>query len=90
MLGVTIPRGSLYYHQERHRHDVTLNPTLRGRVETLARRMHDLFRAGRTPVVDRMPKCGVCSLEPLCQPQWSGRKAAAWDRWQKLLKQDDL
>ncbi len=88
MLGVSISHGYLYYHQERHRHEVLFTEAGRRRVELLAARMHELFRSGRTPVVDRMPKCKVCSLEELCRPQWSGRKSTAWERWQKLAKRD--
>lgn len=89
MLGVSIARGFLYYHQERHRQEVRLTVCLRRRVETLAMRMRELVLCGKTPVIDRMPKCRVCSLEELCQPQWSGRKNTAWSRWERLLKKDD-
>jgi len=67
MLGVSVGSGFLYYHQERHRHSVVLTRELRDRVEGLAHRMHELYRAGITPVMGRMPKCRVCSLEQLWQ-----------------------
>ncbi len=90
MLGVSIPRGFLYYHQERHRQEVKLTDDLRQRVESLSIRMRELVHSGKTPLMDRMPKCRVCSLEELCQPQWSGRKATTWERWKRLLMKDDV
>ncbi|MCC7342896.1 MAG: CRISPR-associated protein Cas4 [Bryobacterales bacterium] len=87
MLGIPISHGYLYYHQERRRHEVEIGEGLRSRAETLAKRMHALFDAGKTPVVDRMPKCRVCSLEPVCKPEWSGRGVSTWERWHKLLKE---
>lgn len=84
MLGVEIPFGYLYYHQERHRHEVLFTDSIRCRVELLAARMHELFHSGHTPVVDRMPKCKVCSLVQICCPQWTGRTSTAWERWRHL------
>ena len=84
MLGIAVPNGLIYYHQTRHRIPVLFTQELRGRVEHLARRMHDLFRSGRTPRAERMAKCKSCSLEELCQPQWLGRKTDPWRRWMEL------
>lgn len=89
MLNVSVPFGFLYYHQERHRHEVRLDVELRAHVQSLAVRMHALFGSRQTPVVDRMPKCRVCSLEALCQPHWSERGGIAWTRWLKLLAKEE-
>jgi CRISPR-associated exonuclease Cas4 len=85
MLGCSISRAFLYYHQVRHRCEVPLSDKLRIRVETLASRMHELFLSGKTPKMDRMPKCRSCSLDELCKPQWTGAGSRAWERWKAFI-----
>ena len=87
MLRIAIPEALIYYHQTRHRVPVPLTSSLRGRVETLSQRMHDLFRDRQTPRAERMPKCRSCSLVELCQPQWLGSRSDPWLRWRKLAKE---
>ena len=86
MMGVHIPRGFLYYHQERHRVEVEFSSDLRDRVEALSAAMHKLYQSGETPVVARMPKCRVCSLDGICQPQWSGTQDNVWEKWKSLAE----
>lgn len=87
MLDVSIQEGLIYYHQTRHRISVPLIGGLRMRVESLAARMHALFRESRTPKAERMPKCRSCSLVEICQPQWLGKATDPWLRWKGLVKQ---
>ncbi|HBY62165.1 MAG TPA: CRISPR-associated protein Cas4 [Solibacterales bacterium] len=86
MLGVVVPQGLIFYHQVRHRSPVPLSAALRSRVEALALQMHNLFRLGRTPVVNRMPKCSTCSLFDLCQPEWTSPKRKIWDNWRHMAR----
>ncbi len=77
MLGLHIDAGSLFYGQLRRRTQVALDDSLRRETETLAHRMHALFRAGRTPTVRREPKCRNCSLFEQCRPDLTGGGSVA-------------
>ena len=68
MLGVSVTAGALFYGQERRRHDVSLDGSLRSETEDTARRLHALFRSGVTPRAARQPKCCNCSLLERCVP----------------------
>jgi len=74
MLGVAIPAGTLFYGRTRRREEIAFAHALRTETETLALRMHELFRAGVTPRVpyDRK-RCDRCSLYPRCLPKTTGR-----------------
>lgn len=68
MLEVTIDQGALFYGQTRRREVVDFNPTLRGRVQELAREMHRLYYCGITPQPVKTKACDSCSLKELCLP----------------------
>lgn len=77
-LGVSIPQGALYYGQRARRTVVAFTPALRQRVEQLSARMHELYRAGRTPAAEYGRKCGSCSLHAVCEPKaLASRQSAA-------------
>ncbi len=84
MLGASIPSGALYYGLPRRRTEVEFTAELRLRVETLSRRMHELFALGVTPPPRFEPKCRQCSLEDVCQPKLLSR-ADPWQQWRRLL-----
>jgi len=69
MFGGEIRAGALYYGQPRRRKDVAFGGALRARTETLARRMHELYRSGTTPPAVYEPKCDSCSLIARCLPR---------------------
>jgi CRISPR-associated exonuclease Cas4 len=76
MLGVEIPCAALFYGQPRERLEVPLTVALRQQTEQLAARLHELFRAGKTPLARYEKKCESCSLLTLCMPKTtSGRKS---------------
>ncbi|MGO9261189.1 MAG: CRISPR-associated protein Cas4 [Bryobacteraceae bacterium] len=72
-----VPAGALFYGELRRRMEVRFDPPLRARTERLAARLHDLWRAGRTPppfargCVEEK-RCGECSLVSLCVPRATG------------------
>jgi CRISPR-associated exonuclease Cas4 len=68
MLGVSVPKGALFYGQVRRRLEVVFSSELRALTEETARRLHELIAAGRTPSAFREPKCDSCSLVELCLP----------------------
>lgn len=69
MLAVAVPAGALYHGQSRRRQEVALDEALRERTESLARRLHELVAAGRTPPPKYGPKCRYCSLAGRCIPK---------------------
>lgn len=69
MLGVSVPRGALFYGQQRRRTEVALDGTLRGLVRESAEAMNGLFLAGRTPAAVYGKYCESCSLIDLCLPR---------------------
>jgi CRISPR-associated exonuclease Cas4 len=72
MLGAPIPSAALFYGQPRERLEVPLTPALREQTEKLAERLHELTRAGKTPVARYEKKCESCSLLSLCMPKTTG------------------
>jgi len=72
MLGAPIPSAALFYGQPRERLEVPLTPALREQTERLAARLHELTRAGKTPVARYEKKCESCSLLNLCMPKTTG------------------
>ena len=69
MFGREISEGALYYGEPRRRTQVVFDSRLRTRTEALAGRMHELYRAGTTPLAAYEPKCDGCSLIARCLPR---------------------
>jgi CRISPR-associated exonuclease Cas4 len=76
MLGVAVPAGTLFYGLSRRRHDVTFDCRLRFVTQEVARGLHELIAAGRTPAPVYGPKCKRCSLLHVCMPKLMTRRAA--------------
>ena len=72
MLGAAIPAGAVFYGQPRRRLEVVFSDELRRETETAAARLHELTRAGRTPVARYEKKCESCSLLSQCMPKTTG------------------
>jgi CRISPR-associated exonuclease Cas4 len=72
MLGVSIPTAALFYGQPRDRLEVALTPSLRAQTEQMAARLHELTRAGKTPLARYEKKCESCSLLGQCMPKTTG------------------
>ena len=71
MFQAAIPAGALFYGQPRRRQDVAFSPALRAETESLAARMHEMYRARNTPRAAYSPKCEKCSLLGSCMPKTS-------------------
>lgn len=69
MFGREISEGALYYGESRRRNRIAFGSELRARTEALAGRMHELYRAGTTPLAVYEPKCDGCSLIARCLPR---------------------
>lgn len=68
-INFSIEKGYLYYGETRHRHEVVFNQDLRIKVEYFARRMHSLFKIGKTPLAIHQSHCKSCSLLEICNPK---------------------
>jgi CRISPR-associated exonuclease Cas4 len=79
MRGIAVPAGAIYHGKSHHRQPVTFDATLREHTQRLARQLHELIAAGRTPPPQHGPKCKYCSLADVCVPKLpSSRSARAY------------
>jgi CRISPR-associated exonuclease Cas4 len=69
MFGAQIQTGALYYGEPRRRIEISFRDELRRATEALAKRMHDLYRGGKTPLPVYESKCDSCSLIGCCMPR---------------------
>lgn len=77
MLSTSIPRGSCYYGQTRHRVEIELTTELRTLVKDMSDEMHSYFSRGYTPRVKPFKGCRACSLADVCLPVLQGKVIAA-------------
>ena len=68
MLGTTINKGAIYYHESNRREEVQLTDSLRKKVKDLLAEMHEYYSRGYTPVVKAKSGCASCSLKEICMP----------------------
>jgi len=68
MLDTNIESADFFYHKTRSRTSVLLTIELRELVISLSEQMHDLFKKGITPHVEKGKPCRSCSLVNLCLP----------------------
>ena len=66
MLGVSIPRGALFYGKTRRRLPIEFDSALRAETLRTAASLHEMFDAGVTPAPSRSPACKSCSMEAFC------------------------
>lgn len=69
MLLCHIPKGSLFYGENRRRTIVEFTDELRKKVFDMAKEMHDLWERGYTPKVKFHKGCNACSLKEICVPK---------------------
>lgn len=68
MLCCAVPEGALFYGETRRRTLVSFSEKLRETVRGMLEEMHQLYRRGHTPKVQRSKSCNACSLQALCLP----------------------
>lgn len=66
MLGVEIPKGSLFYGTTHSREDVLFDAALREEVRAAVSDMHDLFKRNHTPKAKKRKSCRSCSIRDIC------------------------
>ena len=78
MLSVHVPRGALYYHAARSRHEVAFDQPLRRQTEEMVSAVRDLLResaSGGLPPAPNDARCPNCSLIDACLPAVVGEAA---------------
>ncbi len=88
MFNIEIPNGSLFYGETRRRVNVDFKLELRQTVFEHARRMHELFEKGITPLPVYKSHCKSCSLIDICLPQNLSGKIKASDYLRNELEKD--
>jgi CRISPR-associated exonuclease Cas4 len=78
MLSAEIPAGALFYGEVRRRRDVAFDVALRRWTEEMARRMHELYDARKTPAAVYGKKCDSCSILDRCLPRAERRSAVRY------------
>lgn len=73
MTGALVPQGILFYGLPRRRYEVLFTDGLRENTERLCMRLHELTRAGKTPMGRYEKKCDGCSLQDHCMPKAVGK-----------------
>jgi CRISPR-associated exonuclease Cas4 len=75
MHGLEVKEGALFYGQNRRRHAVTFDETLRRLTGEAAEGVHALFAKGVTPAASyAKTKCEACSLVSICRPRAISRR----------------
>ena len=69
MLNVRIDKGALFYGQNRRRHPVEFDASLRELTEKTVESIHAMFRSRITPKAEYSKKCDQCSLFASCLPK---------------------
>lgn len=73
MLGIEIPKGSIFYWAERHREYFDITPDIRQEVKIVASEMHKIFESKTLPKATKKRFCQSCSLIDICMPAISNK-----------------
>lgn len=85
---LVIEQGYLFYGETRHRLEVIFSHELRNKVETYARRMHEMFARGQTPSAKYRTHCKACSLVEICNPKAFDNPRKVNDYLKNVLEMD--
>ncbi len=77
MLLCEIPKGYMFYGETNHRQTVELTQTLRDKVRSMLREMHELYDRRHTPKVKPTKSCKACSLAEICMPKLNKNLSAS-------------
>jgi CRISPR-associated exonuclease Cas4 len=75
MLGVSVPRGALYYHSTRHRHQIAFDASLRQQTTEIIAAIRDILSRQIVPPAVNDARCPDCSLLHACLPSVVGERA---------------
>ena len=75
MLGADVPRGAIYYHRVRRRHEVEIDDSLRQQTMAIIEDIRAVLQAQRLPDAPNDARCNNCSLKNACLPHVVGERA---------------
>jgi CRISPR-associated exonuclease Cas4 len=75
MLDVAVPRGAIFYHAVRRRHEVELDDELRARTRVVIGAIRALLVKQQLPAAPNDARCPNCSLLNACLPSVVGERA---------------
>ena len=79
MTGAAVPKGALFYGQNRRRKSVALDEELRGLTLSVAVEARTALDEGvLPPPVYEARRCEACSMRDLCRPEAPLKTGAAW------------
>ena len=67
--GITIPYGAFFYGETKKREEIEISEHLRNIVIHCANAMHEIFKTGVLPPIDKGKYCNKCSLVNICLPR---------------------
>jgi CRISPR-associated exonuclease Cas4 len=86
MTGTFVPKGAIYYFSSRRRREVTLDNSLRIRVEELTNMARSMLKNGETPPAKFDKRCKNCSLLQSCLPEIVDvERKQIWQVWCTLF-----
>jgi len=89
MLLCAITEAFLFYGETKRRLKVVLDYSLREKVKTIAKEMHELYDKRYTPKVKVSKKCKSCSLTEICMPKLCKNPSAAYYIEKNLLEVEE-
>lgn len=66
--GIEIEKGAIFYGETRRRNEVCITPDLRDIVSECTKSMHEIFKTGNIPPINKGKHCRKCSLMNICMP----------------------
>lgn len=70
-----IPQGAIFYGEPRRRLELEFSEDLRDTVRDSLKKMHELYKKGKTPRAKYRSVCESCSLKEICVPELSSRES---------------
>jgi len=91
MLNIGVPCGAIYYGKTGRRYEINFIADLREQTRAAALGLRRLFDSGITPKQPYQPKCGKCSMLPVCLPKVTGRVRDPANRYvEKEIKEFEV
>ncbi|WP_163183486.1 CRISPR-associated protein Cas4 [Neobacillus sedimentimangrovi] len=75
MLLCEIQKGYMFYHEIKHRVEVSLTIELKNKVRSIFEEMQDYYKRRHTPKVKTGSFCGSCSLQNICLPKIMNKRS---------------
>ncbi|WP_091160389.1 CRISPR-associated protein Cas4 [Paenibacillus sp. 453mf] len=75
MLLCSISKGYIYYHEIKHRLEVSITPSIKSDVNLIVKEMYDYYHRKYTPKVKTGTFCKNCSLQTVCLPEMMTKRS---------------